>query len=60
MVHTITGSLDGAPVTINEGDAPDGPYGWTEDVSRRVGAILGVEASGRLGVRAQFTRTGPP
>ena len=60
VVHTITGSLNGSPVTIVEGGAPDGPYGWTEDFSRRVSTILGVEAYGRLGVRAQFTRTGPP
>lgn len=60
VVHTITGSLNGSPVTIVDGGAPDGPYGWTEDFSRRVTTILGVEAYGRLGVRAQFTRTGPP
>lgn len=60
VVHTITGSLNGSPVTIIDGGAPDGPYGWTEDFSRRVSTLLGVEAYGRLGVRVQFTRTGPP
>jgi hypothetical protein len=59
VVHTITGSLNGAPVTIVDPAAPDVAAGWTEDFVRRVSAILGVEAYGRLGVRAVFTRTGP-
>jgi hypothetical protein len=59
VVHTISASLNGSPVTIVDEAAPDGPAGWSEDFTRRVSAILGVEASGRLGVLARFTRTGP-
>jgi hypothetical protein len=59
VVHTITGDLNGAPVTIVDQAAPDVAGAWTEDFARQVSAILGVEAYGRLGVFARFSRTGP-
>jgi hypothetical protein len=56
-VPTVTGALDGAPVTIYD-SAADTPT--PEDFLARVGAALGTTVIGELGhLRARFTSTGP-
>jgi hypothetical protein len=56
-VPTVTGTLDGAPVTIYD-PAADTPT--PEDFLARASAALGTTVIGELGhVRAHFTATGP-
>ena len=59
VVHSVTANLNGSPVTIHGEAAPDVAGGWSEDFTRRVSEILGVETAGNFGVTARFTRTGP-
>ncbi len=54
----ITGTLDGAPVTI--ADDPDNPNTLTDDFLARVGAALGTAVGGTIGeIEPRFTSTGP-
>ena len=56
-VPTVTGTLDGAPVTVYD-PAADAPT--PEDFLARVGAALGTTVIGELGhAQAHFTSTGP-
>jgi hypothetical protein len=56
--QTITGTLDGSPVTVAVGQlgfrAP-----FTSDFNQRAGAALGVGISGGIAIDTSFTRTGP-
>jgi hypothetical protein len=56
LTHSVTGTLDGSPVTIAEGlNAP-----LTDDFAQRAGTALGVPVDGGIGLLLRFTRTGAP
>jgi hypothetical protein len=58
LAESITGTLDGAPVTIAQGGFVGG-FGFTEDFEQRAGAALGTPITGGLDMQPRFTRTGP-
>jgi hypothetical protein len=57
--QTVSGTLDGVPVTVADGDGSSEPLPMTADFLQRAGAALGTELSGFLAVAPAFTRTGP-
>jgi hypothetical protein len=56
--RTVTGVLDGNPVTIGEGEGYGG-VSWTPDFTQRVSAALGAEVVGSITIAPDFTRLGP-
>ncbi len=55
-VPTVTGTVDGAPVTVSDPNSNSAP----DDFLARVSAALGTSVVGELGhLRAHFTSTGP-
>ena len=56
--RTVTGTLDGTPVTIGEGPGY-GSVTFTDDFSQRLEAALGGEVRGNIGIAPEFTRLGP-
>jgi hypothetical protein len=55
---TITGTLDGAPVTVAVGGAGAEPA-FTSDFEQRAGAALGVGIEGEMQITTSFTTLGP-
>jgi hypothetical protein len=56
--ETITGTVDGAPVTVATGGVGAEPS-FTSDFDLRAGAALGVDIDGGMKVDATFTTLGP-
>jgi hypothetical protein len=56
--ETITGTVDGAPVTVAAGGVGAEPT-FTSDFDQRAGAALGVDIDGGMKVDATFTTLGP-
>jgi hypothetical protein len=54
--YTVTGTLNGAPVTIVTGPAT-AVNPWTDAFKAQAGAALGRDVFGAFGLLAQFTRT---
>ena len=58
MVATLTGTIDGRPMTIAAGRA-DQRLPMTAEALTALGAALGAEVFGRIGIVTEFTETGP-
>jgi hypothetical protein len=56
--ETITGTVDGAPVTVATGGAGAEPA-FTSDFDQRAGAALGVGIEGGMKIDTSFTSIGP-
>jgi hypothetical protein len=56
--ETVTGTLDGTPVTLTVGPVGTGP-GFTSDFDQRAGAALGESIDGGLKIDTTFTALGP-
>jgi hypothetical protein len=56
--ETITGTIDGAPVTVATGGAGAEPA-FTSDFDQRAGATLGVGIDGGMKIDTSFTSIGP-
>ena len=60
LTETLTGTLDGAPVTIfTKGPQTPGEPRFTADFAQRAGAALGTFIEGEIDAGLVFTRTGP-
>jgi hypothetical protein len=58
VVATVTGTVDGRPMTLAAGRADQG-LPMTADALTALGTALGAEVSGRIGIVTEFTETGP-
>jgi hypothetical protein len=55
--RTVTGTLDGAPVTVAAGRGE--ALSLSNEFSERASAALGTDVGGGVTIEPRFTRTGP-
>ena len=58
--RTISGTLDGSPLTIASGGNASAGLPTTIEFTRRTNELFGIEVSGEVAMLPRFTRTGPP
>jgi hypothetical protein len=59
LEHSLTGTLDGAPVTVAERGTFINGFGFSDEFDQRAGAALGATITGGMDLVPRSTRTGP-